>query len=54
MSYHQQYGRHIMISKECNNAKKYAYLIWKKLQSTISCTGIIDRLIDIYLFQIVS
>ena len=27
MSYHQQYGRHIMISRECNDLKKHAYLL---------------------------
>ena len=43
-----------MLSKECNDAKKHTYLIWMKLQSTVSCTCIIDRLIDIYLFQTVS
>ena len=44
--------------KECNDAKKHAYLIWMKLHSKsvmhLYYNIIIDRLIDIYLFQTVS
>ena len=43
-----------MLSKECNDANKTCIYNMMKLQSTVSCTCIIDRLIDIYLFQTVS